>query len=385
MPTVDVTEAALSELFAATRETAERGPLCAAQVAVAQAGRLVGFETFGRATFEGVERAATNETLFTVYSCTKAVTSSAAWILLQERRIRLGDRVADHIPDFGTNGKGAVTVEHLLTHTAGFPGAGFDSLDWLDPARRLAAFASWELEWEPGTRFVYHGTATMWALAEIITRVSGTDYRDFIQERIVDRAGLRDLTIGVPESELARVADVVPVGKPMTDAETAVAPVEAPVVGDDDIEFANSRSTRMVGSPSGGARATAAALAMFYQALLADERGSGPGVWDRAMLSEAWRIRDPSLIDPMTGRAADRGLGVVVSGDENRMWRGFPLACSPRAFGHMGAGGQVAWADPETGVSFVYLTNGADRNAIRQGATGVLLSTLATSCFTSAG
>ncbi|MCE7884136.1 MAG: hypothetical protein DYH08_09800 [Actinobacteria bacterium ATB1] len=108
-------------------------------------------------------------------------------------------------------------------------------------------------------------------------------------------------------------------------------------------------------------------------------------MWDRAMLSEAWRIRDPSLIDPMTGRAADRGLGVVVSGDENRMWRGFPLACSPRAFGHMGAGGQVAWADPETGVSFVYLTNGADRNAIRQGATGVLLSTLATGCFTSAG
>lgn len=79
---------------------------CAAQVAVSQAGRLVGFETFGRVTVAGVERVATNETVFTVCSCMKVVTSSAAWILLQERRIRLGDSVADHIPDFGTNGKG---------------------------------------------------------------------------------------------------------------------------------------------------------------------------------------------------------------------------------------------------------------------------------------
>ncbi len=69
----------------------------------------------------------------------------------------------------------------------------------------------------------------------------------------------------------------------------------------------------------------------------------------------------------------------MLSGGEDRMWRGFSNLCSPRAFGHMGAGGQVSWADPESGLSFVYLTNGADQNAARQGATGFKLSTLAAS------
>lgn len=74
------------------------------------------------------------------------------------------------------------------------------------------------------------------------------------------------------------------------------------------------------------------------QAPHADECGSGPGVWDRVVRSEVWRIRDPNLIDPMTGRAADRGLGVVVSGDENRVWRG--ASRSPVHLGPSGHGGR---------------------------------------------
>jgi CubicO group peptidase (beta-lactamase class C family) len=61
------------------------------------------------------------------------------------------------------------------------------------------------------------------------------------------------------------------------------------------------------------------------------------------------------------------------------MWRGFGTDCSARAFGHMGAGGQVAWADPETGIAFAYCTNGAERNAAKQGARGLRLSNLAAS------
>ena len=82
----------------------------------------------------------------------------------------------------------------------------------------------------------------------------------------------------------------------------------------------------------------------------------------------------------MTKRPALRGLGVVVAGEEDRMWRGFADACSPRAFGHMGAGGQISWADPETGLSFAFLTNGAQRDPRRQGAQGFRLSTLAAAC-----
>ena len=79
----------------------------------------------------------------------------------------------------------------------------------------------------------------------------------------------------------------------------------------------------------------------------------------------------------MTKQPALRGLGVVVAGAEERAFRGFANACSPRAIGHMGAGGQVAWADPQTGLSFAYVTNGAWRNPVHQGAQGLALSTLA--------
>ena len=56
-----------------------------------------------------------------IFSCSKAITSAAAWLLLEEGKLGLGERVADVLPEFATNGKDAVTVEQLFTHTAGFP------------------------------------------------------------------------------------------------------------------------------------------------------------------------------------------------------------------------------------------------------------------------
>ena len=76
----------------------------------------------------------------------------------------------------------------------------------------------------------------------------------------------------------------------------------------------------------------------------------------------------------MLGMPANRALGVVIAGDAKRHLRGFGHGCSPRAFGHGGAGGQIAWADPETGISIGYCTNGFDRHAIRQARRGVGIS-----------
>jgi CubicO group peptidase (beta-lactamase class C family) len=82
----------------------------------------------------------------------------------------------------------------------------------------------------------------------------------------------------------------------------------------------------------------------------------------------------------MTGQPALRGLGVVVAGESGKIWRGFAEALSPRSIGHMGAGGQIAWADPDDGLSFAYCTNAADRDPARQGARGLRLSSLAAAC-----
>ena len=366
---------ALNALYDAVEEdTASKG--CAAQVALARGGELLGTRTFGDAP-------AGDATLFSIFSVTKAFTSAVAWLLLADGELSLGDRAADLIPEFGSHGKGIVTVEQLLTHTAGFPNAVLPTHDWPDPARRLEHFASWPLEWEPGSRFVYHGGSTMWVLAELITHVAGRDYRAFQRERIFEPLGLADLHNGLPDEAAARVADVRVVGEEPTEAERAVSPVDAPMIGDETLAHANRAEDRAIGHPGGGIIATAADVARFYQALLEDEAGEPKGrerLWPAALLRDAWTPRHAEFIDPMTGHPALRGLGVVVAGEEGKLWRGFAETCSPRAFGHMGAGGQISWADPETGIVFVYLTNGAERDPARQGLRGFRLSTLAAAC-----
>ena len=196
------------------------------------------------------------------------------------------------VPAFAKDGKEVITVEHLLTHTAGLPTALFDTLDWVDPKKRLGRLESWQLEWPPGSRFVYHGTSGMWLLAELIERTTGQDFRAFVRDRITEPIGHDDLYLGLPESEYHRVAQVVPVGEPVSANDSTPRPVDAPVLPDEMYETANRFDVQAVGSPGGGAVATAAGIAMFYQAILADWQGSnGPGIWDRAVLEDAFTVR----------------------------------------------------------------------------------------------
>jgi len=139
---------------------------------------------------------------------------------------------------------------------------------------------------------------------------------------------------------------------------------------------------REVGIPGGGAVTNAPTLALFYQALLRDGRpAEGAPIWRPDALAAALRVRTGDLTDPWFGTKANRALGVVVAGDEQeRAARGFGRTNSPEAFGHNGAGGQVAWGDPATGISFAFLTNTFDRNPIRQGRRGLALSSRAAAC-----
>jgi CubicO group peptidase (beta-lactamase class C family) len=375
--------ASISALLAAAGKSSETYPPCATQVALARHGELLAFETFGRAHFGGEapgEQDADAQTLFVIYSVTKAIFSGACLLGLQDGLFALADKVSEHVPEFAARGKEAVTIEQLLTHTAGFPAARLPSPDWEDRARRLAHFAKWRAEWEPGSRFTYHGVATMWVLAELLTRCSGIDYRDFIRQRMLEPLGLRDTFIGLPDSEIGRVADVILVGAPSKNGRRGETMVDAPVVGEALAREGNDPAWRRTGSPGSGGIATAADVALYYQALLADARGNGAGIWRAHTLEDAWRVRNPEFLDPMTRQPALRGLGFVMAGAEGRIWRGFAEECSARAFGHMGAGGQVSWADPESGLSFAFLTNGAQQDPRRQGANGVRLSTLAARC-----
>ena len=158
----------LDLFLARARLEVEHGPLPSAQVAVARQGRLVAFETYGDAT---------NGHRYILQSVGRNVVAAATWKLLGDGALGLGERVADVIPEFGTNGKDVVTVEQVLTHSGGFPFAPLGYPKMLDRQSRLEAFARWRLDWEPGSRLQFHLTSAAWVIAELV--------------RAADRQGLR--------------------------------------------------------------------------------------------------------------------------------------------------------------------------------------------------
>ena len=363
----------VAALLTRVRREVDEGLLPAVQVAIARDGRLAVFESYG---------AADNSNLFCIFSATKAITSAAVWLLIQENRLSVDEKVVDIIPGFGSHGKDVVSVLQLLTHTAGFPEAPFRPLDWNDPAARFERFEQWNLSWEPGSRFEYHPTSSMWVLAEIIERRGGIAFQQFIQERITQPLGLEELFVGLPQDQNDRVVACEYVGNALTAAEYEQLGVPVPPVTEvteEAILSFNDPAIRAVGVPGGGGITSAADLALFYQGLLHGGL-NGNEIWTPQMLTDARTVRTGELRDAMFGELVNRGLGIIIAGDEKRSYRGFGKTNSSAAFGHNGAGGQLAWADPQTGISLGYCTSAHDRNTMRQARRGVAISSLAANC-----
>ena len=373
--------AKLEALFQRAEREVRDGLLPSVQIAVARHGKIAAMRTFGRVTHQGHEAAATNDTLYVIFSATKAITSAAAWLLIEEGKLSLEHRVADFIPEFASNGKDVVTVEQLFTHTCGFPYAPFRPLEWDDRGARLARFANWRLNWAAGTRFEYHPTSSMWVIAELIERLSGMPYRDFVRARIAKPLGLSDLWVGLPRAQHNRLADIHHVGALPSEDELRELgfPIIPPgEVTEDALQGMNEAALREVGIPGGGGTMTAGDIALFYQALIADGRAhDGTPVWKPETIAMARTIRSGDLTDPIFGKRANRALGLIVAGDRDRTFRGFGHTGSELMFGHNGAGGQLAWGDPVSGVSLGYCTNGMDRHPMRQARRGVGVSSLA--------
>lgn len=349
----------------------DEGLLHAAQYAVAKDGEVVWQESLGDAN---------DDSLFPIFSSTKAVMSAAAWLTIQDGLLDVNETVGDIVPEFATNGKENIKVVQLFLHTSGFPMAPFRPVEWDDRTSRLARFTKWRLNWEPGSKFEYHPTSSMWVIAEVVERKTGMDFREYIRQRIVEPLGLRDFYVGLPTDQNHRVMELEHVGDGLTSEDYARLGVpEPPVteVTEEAILAFNLPEVRAVGVPGGGGIMTAAAMTLFYQGLLHGGAKDREPIWKRETLNYALNVISGDYVDPLMGHPVNRALGVVVAGDEKRNMRGFGHTNSPTAFGHGGAGGQVAWADPATGLSFCYVTNGHDRNPLRMGARGVSLSSKA--------
>jgi CubicO group peptidase (beta-lactamase class C family) len=326
----------IAQLLDAAKALVDEGKTPACQLAVAKDDELLCYETFGTAT---------NENRFCVYSATKPIVSSAVWLLIGDGVLDISRPVAHYIPEFATNGKEVVTVEQVLLHTAGFPTAPMDPIDGADTVTRVKRFTEWPLEWEPGTRFEYHGLSAHWVLVELLERLSGDgdDFRDIIERRVCEPLGLPRL-LGIPEDEQGDIVDGVESGQPDPTALLAPSAFAAPAV-------------RAAGVPGGGGYMTAATMARFYQALLHNTAG----LWDADVLRDAKTNIRCTYPDPLMNVAANRTIGLVLAGDDGQhqfRYAMFGSDVSPGAFGHAGAFSQVAWADPATGISFAFMKNG---------------------------
>ncbi len=171
-------------------------------------------------------------------------------------------------------------------------------------------------------------------------------------------------------------------GEPLTEKDYAALGVPMPPVTEvteDALTAFNSTETRLTPVPGGGGIMSAATLALFYQGLLNGRALGGKEIWRKQTLDYRAE-RCATTIPDLLGTPVNRALGVVVAGDEHRNARGFGHTNSPLAFGHDGAGGQIAWGDPATGISLGYCTSGHDRNVIRQARRGIGISSRAASC-----
>jgi CubicO group peptidase (beta-lactamase class C family) len=205
--------------------------------------------------------------------------------------------------------------------------------------REVCAFT---LEWTPGSRLHYHPKSAFWTAATLIEAVTGGDYRDFLRQRIIEPLGLaRDMFVGLPDAEHGRVATI---HEPAADG------------GQRALAQENTAPHRRAGIPSSGGFATARGMAALYQMMVNFGQLNGTRLFSRRLIEFVTRNHTGDMVDGGMGMPMHRGLGVHVRGTTETI-RGLGSLASPRTFGHGGVGSSYCWGDPESGVSFAYLTN----------------------------
>jgi CubicO group peptidase (beta-lactamase class C family) len=317
-----------------------------------------------------------------IMSSTKGLTALCAHILVDRGELVLDAPVVRYWPEFGQAGKEATTVRQLLSHQSGaigLPGSdvllGWDGSGWGDTETIAAAVATGEPAWVPGTRHGYHGVTFGWLVGELVRRISGTSLGRFFA---TEGAGPLEVacSIGTPASEQASVAAVMefPVKPGQEGALAAIDPASrsgrsvlagahGSLFADEEgrprfADFMNTPRVLQAEIGALGATATARGLARTYAAL-----ASGEELVSRASIE---RVR----VEQVCGRDAVMGVptrwAVGYSLEPPAIIPGLPPMHGPNegAFGHMGAGGQIGFADPTDRVAVGFVRNHLENQAM---------------------
>jgi uncharacterized protein YbbC (DUF1343 family)/CubicO group peptidase (beta-lactamase class C family) len=299
-------------------------------VLVARRGGIVWLKAYGNRQVEPQPVTMTTDTVFDLASLTKPVaTATSVMKLGDEGRLRLDDRVAKHIPEFGQSGKQDVTVYDLLTHQSGLTPA--NSLRDFDdgPQRTWERIFALGVRAEPGTKFSYSDVGYL-VLAELVRRVSGQDIHEFSRDRIYQPLGMRETGYLPGEALRERAAPTERRGEQWMRGEV------------------HDPRAFLLGGVAGhaGLFSTAEDLAVYAQMML-----------DRGRRGEVRVLSERAVAEMTAGYPvpdALRGLGWDVrSGYSSNRGAGF----SPSAFGHGGFTGTAMWIDPQLELIVIFLSN----------------------------
>jgi CubicO group peptidase (beta-lactamase class C family) len=303
-------------------------------------------------------------TLVHVYSTTKGMTALAAHRLADQGKLDLDAPVAEYWPEFAQAGKTEVPVRWLLCHRAGLQALRAwlppESLyDWDAVCAALAAETPW---FTPGEGFAYQPVTYGWLVGEVVRRVSGRSLGTYFREEIAEPLGA-DFHIGLRDSELTRCADITTIEPPAElkqDFASGTTPVDEPPLAL--LAFANPMGTgdhnceahRRAEIPAINGHGGARGLAEIYGALANGGcRGNVSVLSKRAV--DALSVEHASGTEATVGMQVRVGPGFMLNGEGPDA----PIRFTDGAhcFGHSGAGGSAAFADPDAGLGFAYVCN----------------------------
>ncbi len=302
-------------------EVKNRG-LGAASILVARGGNIALHRGFGTAQ---------PDSIYLVASITKPVTASALMLLVEQGRVGLSEPVNRYLPEFAGGDRTKVRVRDLLAHTSGLPDMLPENTELRRANAPLSEFVrrtySTPLLFKPGAEYRYQSMGILLA-AEIVEKLSGMPLREFERQRIFEPLHMRHTVLGLGD---LKIEETIPAWTSPTAAKE-----------DEERWGHNSVYWRKLGVPWGGMHTTTTDLAILLQTFL------NGGVYAAARVFSPATVR-AMLTDQNAGLKTPRGLGWGLSG--------FGDLVSPQTFGHSGATGTIAWADPSTGLICVILTN----------------------------
>jgi uncharacterized protein YbbC (DUF1343 family) len=295
-----------------------------AVVLVLHQNTVVFRKAYGDRQMQPTREPMTADTVFDLASLTKPIaTATAIMLLIEEGKLRLGDRVAKHLPAFGKHGKEVITVEQLLLHTSGLIADNAVD-DYLHGrAKAFENINGLKLKSATGERFTYSDVGFI-VLGELVEKLSGQPLDAFCKKRIFEPLGMNDTTFLPPKGLAARAA-----------------PTER-VKGEWLRGVVHDPRSRAIGGVAGhaGLFSTADDLATYARMLL---RG-GEGL----LKKETARLFTTPRDVPGGQRTPGWDARTSYSAPRGRYFGGF---------GHTGFTGTSIWIDPASETAVIILTN----------------------------